>query len=108
MHEAWQRASDNLEKVLPERDYNTWIKPLKYRHHEADTVYLSVPTSFFKEWLEDHYGTMIAGALSMASGRNLTIDFLVEENIQESEPPAPTEETAAREPEFKPEQIFTP
>jgi chromosomal replication initiation ATPase DnaA len=52
MQEAWQQASENLEKVLSERDFNTLIRPVRYSHHDNDAVYLSVPTSFFKEWLE--------------------------------------------------------
>lgn len=79
MHDAWQKAADNLEKVLSERDYATWIKPVTYSHHEGDAVYLSVPTSFFKEWLEDHYLPMLTGALSVVSGTHPTIHFIVRE-----------------------------
>lgn len=80
MHDAWQKAADNLEKVLSERDYATWIRPVCYSHHEGDTVYLSVPTSFFKEWLEDHYLSMLTGALSVTAGITPSIHFIVREN----------------------------
>lgn len=89
MHEAWQQASENLEKVLSERDFATWIKPVSYSHQDDDTVYLSVPTSFFKEWLEDHYQQVLNGALSITSGKNISVDFVVKENTTdvESMPP---------------------
>ncbi|MDR3579570.1 MAG: chromosomal replication initiator protein DnaA [Oryzomonas sp.] len=85
MEEAWQQAVENLEKVLSERDFSTWIKPVNYSHVEGATVYLSVPTSFFKDWLEENYQKVILGALSVASGQNLSIAFVVRDKSSESE-----------------------
>jgi len=91
MQEAWQQASENLEKVLSERDFTTWIKPVRYSHHDNDTVYLSVPTLFFKEWLEEHYAKVLTGALSVTTGSNIFVEFIVRENDAESETVRPEE-----------------
>jgi chromosomal replication initiator protein len=80
MQAIWQKTTENLEKVLSDRDFSTWIKPVNFNHTESDTVYLSVPTSFFKEWLEDHYLTVLSSALSVAAGKNLTIEFIINES----------------------------
>jgi len=80
MQEIWQKTTENLGKVLSERDFSTWIKPVNYNHSESDTVYLSVPTSFFKEWLEDHYLSVLSSALSMAAGKNMSIEFIINES----------------------------
>lgn len=85
MQEAWQQAAENLEKVLSERDFTTWIKPIRYSHRDDDTVYLSVPTSFFKEWLEENYQKVLIGALSMTTGKNVFINFLIRENDSEAD-----------------------
>ena len=85
MQETWQQAAENLEKVLSERDFTTWIKPIRYSHHDDDTVYLSVPTSFFKEWLEENYQQVLIGALSMTTGKNVFINFLIRENDTEAD-----------------------
>ena len=79
MQEIWQKTTENLGKVLSERDFSTWIKPVSFNHSESDTVYLSVPTSFFKEWLEDHYLSVLSSALSVAAGKNMTIEFIIDE-----------------------------
>jgi len=84
MQAIWQKTTENLEKVLSERDFATWIKPVNFNHTESDTVYLSVPTSFFKEWLEDHYLTVLSSALSVAAGKNLTIEFIINESSTDS------------------------
>ena len=91
MQEIWQKTTENLEKVLSERDFSTWIKPVNFNRAESDTVYLSVPTSFFKEWLEDHYLSVLSSALSMAAGKNLSIEFIINENDADSIPLLPEE-----------------
>lgn len=80
MFEAWQQATENLEKVLSEGDYGTWIKPVLYSHHDDSSVYLSVPNSFVKEWLEDHYLKVLTGALSVTSGHAVNLSFIVRNN----------------------------
>ncbi len=85
MFDVWQQASENLEKVLSERDFTTWIKPITYSHHDDTTVYLSVPTLFFKEWIEEHYQQMLIGALSVTAGKKCAIDLVVVENNADTE-----------------------
>ncbi len=114
MHQAWQKASENLEKVLPDRDFDTWIKPVSYSHHEGNSVYLSVPTSFFKEWLEDHYLPMLTGALSVTTGSNPLINFIVREHDNSVEELPAEEQIIKNQTEHdqgRPilqEQVFTP
>jgi chromosomal replication initiator protein len=80
MFEAWQQATENLEKVLSEGDFGTWIKPVLYSHHDNSSVYLTVPNSFIKEWLEDHYLKVLTGALSVTSGHAVNLNFIVRDN----------------------------
>ncbi len=80
MHAIWNKTTENLGRVLSERDFSTWIQPVNFNHFENDTVFLSVPTSFFKEWLEDHYHAVLSSALSVAAGKNVSIEFIVNES----------------------------
>lgn len=89
MLEAWQLAVDNLEKVLSERDFSTWIRPISFSHHEDDMVYLTVPTLFFKEWLEEHHLKVLVDALSKTAGRSVMISFTVSEHGHEADVPQP-------------------
>jgi len=90
MLEAWQQATENLEKVLSEGDFGTWIKPVLYSHHDNSTVFLSVPNSFIKEWLEDHYLKVLTGALSVTSGHTVNLNFIVRDD--DDQPQVQTEE----------------
>lgn len=113
MVEAWQQATENLERVLSEGDFNTWIKPIKYSHHNESFVYLSVPNSFIKEWLEDHYRNVLVGALSVTSGNTVSISFIVREDDEtihypvEAELIADSKESVSHKQAASLESIFT-
>ncbi|MFZ4858604.1 MAG: chromosomal replication initiator protein DnaA [Desulfuromonadaceae bacterium] len=77
MLDAWQQATENIEKVMSGADFGTWIKPIYYSHHEGLSVYLTVPNSFTKEWLEDHYINVLTGALTATSGSAVSLNFVI-------------------------------
>jgi chromosomal replication initiator protein len=114
MQKAWQKATENLEKVLSDRDFATWIKPVTYSHHDGSTVFLSVPTSFFKDWLKENYLTVLVGAMTVTSGQPLSIEFVVRGDDQESEAALPeylvtngSSSDTEREKAVQAEQAFT-
>lgn len=80
MLEAWQQATKNIEKILSEGEFVTWIKPVHYSHHHNSSVYLSVPNSFVKEWLEDHYLSIVTNALCAASGQAVTLNLVIRDD----------------------------
>ncbi len=77
MLDAWQQATENIEKVMSEADFSNWIKPVYYSHNEGSAVFLTVPNSFTKEWLEDHYLKVLTGALTATSGRAVSLNFVI-------------------------------
>ncbi len=77
MLDAWQEATENIEKVMSEADFDAWIKPVRYSHRNGSSVFLSVPNSFIKEWLQDHYLKVLTGALSATSGYAVTLNFII-------------------------------
>ncbi|HIJ81624.1 MAG TPA: chromosomal replication initiator protein DnaA [Desulfuromonadales bacterium] len=77
MLDAWQQATENIEKVMSEGDFGTWIQPVHYSHHDGNDVFLTVPNSFIKEWLEEHYLKVLTGALSATSGYTVSVNFVV-------------------------------
>jgi chromosomal replication initiator protein len=80
MLEVWQQVANNLEKVLSDRDFNTWIKPINYDSHDASNIYLQVPSLFFKEMIEEHYQQILNNAISKTVGEYYSAILVVKEN----------------------------
>jgi chromosomal replication initiator protein len=113
MLDAWQQATNNIEKIMSEADFGAWIKPVHYSHHAGSAVFLTVPNSFIKEWLEDHYLKVLTGALSATLGYTVSLIFVIKSD--EEHQPYISEDFIVKN-ESEPvsgkntfvEQVFTP
>ncbi len=61
--EIWQQAQGCLKDKLGETAYTAWILPLKPKT-EKDTLVLEAPDNFFKDWVNDHYQSLIVEAIN--------------------------------------------
>jgi len=61
--EAWLKVLDSLQKELMPQVYERWIKPIKPMHMQEDGFVVGVPDEFFKNWIIDHYESMILSAV---------------------------------------------
>lgn len=96
MHTIWNQTAQNLEKVISPQNFTNWIQPIQFSHADHQSLYLTVPNQFFKEWLEDNYVDLINSALSVTADKNLLVCFIVKE--KELDQP---DVEVAQEPEIK-------
>jgi chromosomal replication initiator protein len=54
--EQWARVRAALREEFGENAYRSWLKPLTFEGLDGDTVHLSVPTRFMRNWIESQYG----------------------------------------------------
>lgn len=52
----WARVRAALRDEFGENVYRSWLKPLTFEGIAGDTVTLSVPTRFMRNWIESQYG----------------------------------------------------
>lgn len=56
----WARVRAALREEFGENVYRSWLKPLTFEEFAGDTVTLSVPTRFMRNWIESQYGDRLA------------------------------------------------
>lgn len=90
--ELWSKTLDFLEKELAPQVYERWLKPIRPILLSSEGLTLGVPDEFFKTWIIDHYGSMIALALKEAlNGTASPIRFEIlgtDDNTSIATPPA--------------------
>ncbi len=52
---VWDRVQRRLRAELGEDVYTSWFKCLELVHVQEDTVTLSVPTKFLRNWIQQHF-----------------------------------------------------
>ena len=94
IEEVWWDTLDSLIKRLPSHAINTWFAPIVPISIINDKIDLSVPSQFFSEWIESHYGDQLLSAVKLAfKSEQATYRLLVSKEKKTVEGIQPTYET---------------
>ena len=77
----WVEAQRRLRAELLDKDYDTWIAPLRAARWSADTLALEAPSGFARDWLRQHFLPALERAVSEASGAPATVLLLVNREL---------------------------
>lgn len=86
---VWHEALQYIQGKVPKQVYDTWFTPVHLDRIENSTAHIGVPNKFFGEWLDTHYGPLLAEAMATARGGGLmAVAFTVREKrvAQQDEP----------------------
>ncbi len=72
---VWGGACKRLQEVLSKDVYERWINVIEAKALEDDTLTLRVANDFYQSWLVENYLSLIKDAVSVVTGRDLTITF---------------------------------
>lgn len=77
---VWLKALDIIRKELTnEQAFNIWFSPIKFVALKPDAIVLEVPNKFFKAWLLDRYMALLTSAAQRASGKDVSVEFVLGE-----------------------------
>ena len=91
LDEIWSSVLAQVETKISKPSFETWLKSTKLLSYQNDTVTISAPNSFARDWLENHYVHLITGILSELTGSDLLIKFVVpkDQDMDDFQLPAP-------------------
>jgi chromosomal replication initiator protein len=83
--DLWQRGCERLAAILPEQQFNTWIRPLAPAPWLADehggaaadpaVVAVQVPNRFKLDWIRSQYAGRIESALAEVAGHPVRLEL---------------------------------
>ncbi|MBF6634411.1 MAG: chromosomal replication initiator protein DnaA, partial [Planococcus sp. (in: Bacteria)] len=91
LDELWSSVLAQVETKISKPSFETWLKSTKLLSYQDDTVTISAPNSFARDWLENHYVHLITGILSDSTGDDMMIKFVVpkDQDMDDFQLPAP-------------------
>ena len=95
--DLWLRGCERLAAVLPEQQFNTWIRPLPVAEvtdsaARGMVVTLQVPNRFKLDWIRNQYANRIEAVLSELAGKPVHLDIAL---APRDEAPRPSEPSRA-------------
>jgi chromosomal replication initiator protein len=76
-HQKWIECQRALKEKLNPHNYESWIEPIDCVSFKGKELVLAVPSSFFIEWINEHYRGQIEAFLSDLTGGLVDISFVV-------------------------------
>ena len=61
--DLWDRCLQSIKRKIQPQSFETWFAPIHVRHLTSDEAVVSVPNSFFADWLEEHYAWLISSTM---------------------------------------------
>ena len=89
----WQKVLEELQEQLSRPTFETWIKPARAQALSDQTLIISTPNPFARNWLQKHYLGTIVTVVTGILGRAVDVKFVVD--TQDLHPTAPENGTAA-------------
>jgi len=100
LQELWSRALESIRGKLSKPSFETWLMSTKAVDYDDDTLVISAPNDFTRDWLASHYVDLIRDTLLEITGKEIEVRIV---NAQ----PAEAEQRAAG-PEKKPAATDAP
>lgn len=75
--ELWNSCLAELEKIVSKPSFETWIKNTTFDSFHANTLIISTPNDFSRDWLESRYSSFIKDTLFKIRGSEVAVKFIV-------------------------------
>jgi chromosomal replication initiator protein len=76
----WQEALSHIEEEVSKANFNTWFKDTFISKVDDGVVYLGVPNTFVRDWLNNKFHKTILKTLRNLSEEFRSIEFIISKN----------------------------
>ena len=84
--ELWEQVKERVREHVNEQSFTTWFVPTRQERFSNGELVVSVPSKFFKDWLNEHFQVLIRETASAIAGRECTVVFQpVERKVEEAD-----------------------
>ena len=78
-HQIWEDCLVIIRGKISNLNYKTWIEPIIPLKLDQNRFLLKVPSSFFFEWIEEHFYAIINESLCRAAGAEVVAQYIIAE-----------------------------
>ncbi|WP_141434451.1 chromosomal replication initiator protein DnaA [Bacillus sp. 03113] len=101
--DLWNSALVKIEKKISKPSFDTWLKSTKAHSLQGDSLVITAPNEFARDWLEERYSQLISGILYDITGEELSVKFIIPQNQGEQDIELPVPPLQVKKEEEHPE-----
>ncbi|MBO8172178.1 MAG: chromosomal replication initiator protein DnaA [Bacillaceae bacterium] len=77
IEDLWQEALSIIKTKLSKPSFETWLKSTRASALHDDTLIITAPNEFARDWLDSRYSSLIADILYEITGTRMNIKFII-------------------------------
>ncbi len=90
----WTTVKERLRSEVGDAAFRSWLQPVEMGNVEAQTVRLTVPSKFMRNWIESHYGDQIRKCVRLENPRISNVELIIADSKETKENNAPLQDNA--------------
>ncbi|WP_018923293.1 chromosomal replication initiator protein DnaA [Salsuginibacillus kocurii] len=83
--DLWDQALESIKEKVSKPSFETWLKSTKATALEDETITITAPNEFARDWLENRYSHIISETLKEVTGAELHVKFIIPEAEDEQD-----------------------
>ena len=106
--DLWKKTLSIIETKISKPSFETWLQYTKAYSLKRDTLTVTAPSEFARDWLEERYSALITNILYEVTGEKLNVKFILPESKQEEleiDYPKKPVKKEDEQPEFTPNML---
>lgn len=76
IQELWAQALNHIQGKLSKPSFETWLQATEAVDYRDDTLVISTPNEFARDWLESRYANMVRDTLQEVTGSVIGVQFI--------------------------------
>ncbi|MBU5268179.1 chromosomal replication initiator protein DnaA [Virgibacillus proomii] len=80
IQEIWVATLERIEEKISKPSFDTWLKNTKAEAIKNNTLIISAPNEFARDWLENQYTKLISDILTEITGSEIIAKFIIPNN----------------------------
>ncbi|WP_053368623.1 chromosomal replication initiator protein DnaA [Bacillus sp. FJAT-27245] len=84
--DLWNAALATIETKISKPSFDTWLKSTKAHSLQGNTLVVTAPNEFARDWLEERYAPLISETLYEITGEELEAKFIIPQVQDDNEP----------------------
>ncbi|AUJ24552.1 MULTISPECIES: chromosomal replication initiator protein DnaA [Virgibacillus] len=85
IQEIWTAALEKIEEKISKPSFDTWLKNTKAETLDKNTLIVSAPNEFARDWLENQYTRLISEILTEITGAEIETKFIIPSTTKDAE-----------------------
>jgi len=77
LESLWEKAQQEIKDTVGKTSYETWFSAIQVSEKNPDTLVVETPDDFFKNWIIEHYQSLLEETLGRLAEKPITLEFCV-------------------------------